>query len=188
MSCSLKLWRTSPMFIYDTELQCSFFVIKVNLLYYHYCTCCVFGEIKLLKKKTICSTSNGIIFPPDNIIFLLTTQVHAYNDIAYSVYLIGIINISYPNTRAKYWNKLLVSDPTKILMTVLGKENALSSLYSGGYVINALITSSDTMSWEARISLLCTAAAKMRKHTGTCDCKAVKSPATRFCEIRVWKR
>ena len=27
------------------------FLFKVNILYYHYCTCCVFGEIKLLKKK-----------------------------------------------------------------------------------------------------------------------------------------
>ena len=25
--------------------------VQGDILYYHYCTCCVFGEIKLLKKK-----------------------------------------------------------------------------------------------------------------------------------------
>ena len=46
MTCSS---RTSLMPLYDTQSQCCFFLINVNILYYHYCTCCVFGEIKLLK-------------------------------------------------------------------------------------------------------------------------------------------
>ena len=37
--------------LYDTQSQWCFFLVKVNILYYHYCTCFVFSEIKLLKKK-----------------------------------------------------------------------------------------------------------------------------------------
>ena len=49
---SSRLWRTSVMSLHDTQWQCCFFLFKVNILYYYYCTCCVFGEIKLLKKKS----------------------------------------------------------------------------------------------------------------------------------------
>ena len=37
--------------LYDTQSQCYFLLVKVNILYYHYCACCVFGEIKLLKEN-----------------------------------------------------------------------------------------------------------------------------------------
>ena len=45
--------------LYDTQSQCCFFLFKVNILYYHYCTCCVFGE-KSCSKKIKKLPSSGV--------------------------------------------------------------------------------------------------------------------------------
>ena len=153
MTWSPSMWRTSLIPLYDTQSQCCFFLVNVNILYYHYCTCYVFGKIKLLEKNSksvwshdpvVMSLSHDIaivvVWIPSDCLEINNSNVHL-NNVSYWRKTLG--RWQYESRNSSQWKYKFKKSRDKIKKprnhqgrnpSFFGLRVATTWFFSGGFV------------------------------------------------------